>query len=176
MSKNPQDDADSFLQAIKGVRPLQQDRVNLFEQKPKSRFHIHKADKDLNPPQSGLQLISTEIPDVSADSWFHHGLQKKIQRKIRMGQLTIDDVLDLHGSRLQQAQRELEQFVQQALQQQAKMLLIVHGQGYRSQGAAVLRPMVQHWLSQQPMVLAYCPAQIRDGGIGASYVYLKNLS
>ena len=175
MSKNSKDDIDSFLQAIKGVRPLQQDRVNLFEQKPKSRLHISKADKGLNP-QHSLQSISDEIPEQTADSWFHHGLQKKMQRKIRMGQLAIDDVLDLHGSRLQQAQRELDQFVQQALQQRAKMLLIIHGQGYRSQGTAVLRPMVQHWLSQQTMVLAYCPAQIRDGGIGASYVYLKNLS
>ena len=175
MSKNPEDDTDSFLQAIKGVRPLQQDRVNLFEQKPKSRFRINHAEKDLTP-QHNLQLISTEIPDATVESWFHHGLQKKMQRRIRMGQLAIDDVLDLHGSRLQPAQRELEQFVHQALQQQAKMLLIIHGQGYRSQGAAILRPMVQHWLSQQPMVLAYCPAQLRDGGIGASYVYLKTLN
>ncbi|MCP4232040.1 MAG: Smr/MutS family protein, partial [Aestuariibacter sp.] len=43
----------------------------------------------------------------------------------------------------------------------------------RSDKAAVLRPLVHHWLSQQNFVLAWCPAQPRDGGSGASYVYLR---
>ncbi len=55
-----------------------------------------------------------------------------------------------------------------------RMILIIHGQGYRSQSEAVLKPMVQRWLSEQSLVLAWCPANPRDGAGGASYVYLRS--
>ena len=53
------------------------------------------------------------------------------------------------------------------------MLLVIHGKGYRSETEAVLKPLVHRWLAEQPSVLAWCPAQARDGGAGASYVYLR---
>lgn len=53
------------------------------------------------------------------------------------------------------------------------MVLVIHGQGYRSQDEAVLKPLVQRWLATQPQVLGWCPAQARDGAAGASYIYLR---
>ena len=100
-------------------------------------------------------------------------MQKKLKQRIRMGQLPIDAILDLHGYRQQQALEALRSFVQEALRIDARLLLIIHGKGFRSESQAVLRPLVQHWLAEQSMVLAYCPAQPADGGSGASYVYLK---
>jgi len=91
-----------------------------------------------------------------------------------MGQFTVDAVLDLHGHRQHEALQELELFMQYATNSHARLLLIIHGKGFNSQSGAVLRPLVQHWLSEQNRVLAYCPAQIKDGGTGASYAYLKS--
>jgi len=167
------DDEIDFKLALKGVRPLKQDKVDLYAQKPRNRA-ISRHQPMTPAPLHQVHAADYSLPESTADSWFHHGLQKKLQKKIRMGLFNIDDILDLHGYRQQRALHELERFLQHALQQRAKLVLIIHGQGFRSHSASVLRPLVQHWLSQQPLVLAYCPAQSKDGGIGASYVYLKN--
>ena len=164
---------EEFLQSIEGVRPLKQDKANLFNQTAKAKPHIKLTTRENST--HNFRTVSHDIPETTDDSWFHHGLQKKLQKKIRMGQLAIDARLDLHGHRQQQAHTELEHFLQTAFDHQARVLLIIHGQGYGSQTASVLRPLVQHWLGEQPLVMAYCPAQPRDGGNGASYVYLKNL-
>jgi DNA-nicking Smr family endonuclease len=101
-------------------------------------------------------------------------MQVKLQRKIRQGRIRPESSVDLHGCRQAEALALLEDFLADALQRRCRMLLIVHGQGYRSSSEAVLKPLVKHWLSEQPQVLAWCPAQARDGAGGASYVYLRN--
>lgn len=100
-------------------------------------------------------------------------MQVKLQRKIRQGAIRPESTIDLHGYRQNEAIAMLEEFIADALQRRYRMILIVHGQGYRSPGEAVLKPLVQNWLEQQAEVLAWCPAQIRDGAAGASYVYLR---
>ena len=68
----------------------------------------------------------------------------------------------------------LRQFFDDALQRGLRLVIIIHGQGYRSKSDAVLKPLVQRWLASQTQVLAWCPAQPRDGAAGASYVYLRS--
>lgn len=67
----------------------------------------------------------------------------------------------------------LDTFLAEVLGRGLRMVVIVHGRGLRSEREAVLRPLVQRWLGSQSRVLAWCPAQARDGGAGASYVYLR---
>lgn len=171
MSNSSNTENPGFMESITGIKKLKQDRVDLFQDRPRKTntikkhwvSHAHEID----------YTVKDSTPANTPDSWFHHGIQKKQQRKIKSGQLTIDAVLDLHGYRQWQASHVLESFLHQALDSQLKFLLIIHGKGYRSQSQAKLRPLVQYWLYRQPMVLAFCPAKDRDGGMGASYVYLK---
>jgi DNA-nicking Smr family endonuclease len=160
-----------FMESIEGIRKLEQDRIDPQQDRPKKPPRVLPknpvADK---PSTSGI----ASTPESTLQSWFHHGLQKKLQRKIKQAQIPIDTTLDLHGYRQKEALHELESLLQYSLQHQARMLLIVHGKGYGSNKDPVLRPLVQHWLSEQPAVLAWCPAQAIHGGGGASYVYLKS--
>ena len=173
MSDPSDSDETGFMESLGGIRKLKHDRVNLLEQKPRAPSRrIKKPSSELEHQHS---IHSHHIPETTSESWFHHGLQQKLKRKIKMGQLPIDAVLDLHGYRQVDAIPELEHFLQQAIRSHARCLLIIHGKGFRSRSQAVLRPLVQHWLHQQPLVLAYCPAHVRDGGSGASYVYLKKV-
>ena len=173
MAESGDDDETGFMESMSGVRKLKQDRVDLLQQKPRSKPRLQNRQS----PPTGATIDSTRHADhgsgQTAESWFDHGMQTKLRRRIRQGQVAIDASLDLHGYRQLDARHELAQFLQHALQTDARMLLIIHGKGFRSESQAVLRPLVQRWLAQQPMVLAYCPAQPRDGGHGASYVYLK---
>jgi len=125
------------------------------------------------PTENRFRDVSHHVPESTAESWFHHGIQKKLRRRIQMGQLPIEAELDLHGYRQHEAIEELKVFLQHALNDRVRTIIIIHGKGYRSRSESILRPLVQNWLSQQPDVLAYCPAQPRDGGNGASYVYLR---
>lgn len=171
MPKSFDDDESGFMQSLKGIRKLDFDRVDLNQQKPKGQIRVPSTESS-----SALNSFnaSERIPPATPEQWFQHGVQKKLQRKIRMGLIPVDATLDLHGYRQQQAIDQLYLFLQQALSAQLRFVLIIHGKGFRSESQAIIRPLVQHWLQQQPNVLAFCPAQPRDGGSGASYVYLKN--
>ena len=107
------------------------------------------------------------------DTYFDRGIQVKLQRRIRLGSIRPEATLDLHGYRQGEALALLQEFLAEALHRRLRMILIIHGQGYRSSNEAVLKPLVQRWLADQPEVLAWCPAQARDGAGGATYVYLR---
>ncbi len=171
MSNTTDEDETGIMHSLDGVKCLKNDKVDLYPQLPRNKKP--KIQSASNEAQV-FQKISYNIPLATRESWFHHGIQKKLQRKIKAGQLRIDALLDLHGHRQYESIQELESFLQYAIKSHSRMLLIIHGKGFNSQSKAVLRPLVQHWLSEQNNILAYCPAQPKDGGSGASYVYLKS--
>jgi DNA-nicking Smr family endonuclease len=162
------DDDSSFADLIPGVRRLRNDRINVYEHRGSDKFgapaRANRADNSL------LRISASASAD---DAYFDSGLQKKLQRRIRRGQIRPEDSLDLHGCRQQEALQMLESFVERALDRGLRLVVVIHGRGLRSEREAVLKPLVQRWLGGQPGVLAWCPAQARDGGAGASYVYLR---
>jgi DNA-nicking Smr family endonuclease len=162
----------SFAELMMGVKKISNDRVNLYHDRAK------KTALPGQPTQAaGSNLdfanISYDRQSDIKDSWFDSGIQKKLQRKIRQGQLPIEDRIDLHGYTQKQAIAALGEFLHQAVSAEFKMLVIIHGKGNRSGSEAILRPLVRHWLAQQSSILGWCPAQAKHGGEGASYVYLR---
>ncbi len=162
------DDESEFADLVPGVRRLQTDRINVYQ---------HRRTQKIRPRHSATDKPSAATPDTvqtpQRDTFFNSGLQKKLQRRIRQGLLRPEASLDLHGYRAHEALEELPRFIEAALRQGLRMVIIIHGQGFRSQSDAVLKPLVQRWLADHPRVLAWCPAQPRDGAAGASYVYLR---
>ena len=163
------DDDSEFARMLTGVKRLRNDRVNHYGQRKPAR----PAQK-IQPRSVPAAAAEWSIPESTRDSYFHSGLQSRLQRKIRQGAIRPEAVLDLHGYRRHEAIATLEDFLADALHQQYRMLLIIHGQGYRSASEAVLKPLLHGWLAEQHQVLAWCPARASDGAGGASYVYLRN--
>lgn len=161
------DDDSELARLLPGVKRLQSDRVNLYRQRPASRRPV--APRAATPPPPVAVSSGSGSP---RNSHFNSGLQSKLQRKIRQGAIRPQSSIDLHGYRQAEALEVLQEFLEDALQRRYRMVLIIHGQGFRSQTEAILKPLVQNWLAAQPLVLAWCPAQARDGAAGASYVYL----
>jgi DNA-nicking Smr family endonuclease len=160
-----------FAEIFGTVKRLKNDRVNLYSQREKKPVPVTRQEsgEDQAIPFQAQVSTSVEI------SYFSTGLQKKLQRKIRQGLIRPETSLDLHGYKQQQAIDTLESFLDSAIRSGYRMVIIIHGQGFRSQTGAVLKPLVHRWLANQPAVLAWCPAQPRDGAAGASYVYLRVL-
>ena len=164
---NDDDDDSELSRLLPGVKRLHSDRINVYQQRQPAA-----APRKSNPrPVTTPGFYETSL--MAEDSYFNSGLQVKLQRKIRQGAIRPEDSIDLHGYRQAEALLELDEFMLQAIQRRYRMILIIHGQGFRSQSEAVLKPLVQRWLSEQSQVLAWCPAQLRDGAGGASYVYLR---
>lgn len=164
---NDDDDSD-FAGMMKGVRRLHHDRVNHYPHRGSKKY---RPSDPVGHPESATFQPSANAP--LRDTHFNTGLQKKLQRRIRQGAIRPEASLDLHGYRRHEALEALPGFIDDALRQGLRMVVIIHGQGYRSQNDAVLKPLVQRWLADHPGVLAWCPAQARDGAAGASYVYLR---
>ena len=163
------DDDSEFARLLPGVKRLRQDRVNVYQHRHRDKSAPRAKSKATHWQQTGFIDEST----TARDTHFKPGLQRKLQRKIKQGLIRPETSIDLHGYRQLEAVQALEAFLDDALQHGNRMLLIIHGQGYRSQSDAVLKPLVQRWLANQAQVLAWCPAQARDGAAGASYVYLR---
>jgi DNA-nicking Smr family endonuclease len=162
------DDESELSRLLPGVKRLHSDRINVYQQRPPTA-----AKKKSNSRQIDSPIGFDETSLSAQDSHFNSGMQVKLQRKIRQGAIRPEDSIDLHGYRQAEALLELDEFMSQAIKRCYRMILIIHGQGFRSQSEAVLKPLVQRWLSEQAQVLAWCPAQLRDGAAGASYVYLR---
>lgn len=103
------------------------------------------------------------------------GIQDKVFRKLRRGQIAVAAELDLHGYTVLHARDSLSDFLQECVTRNRRCVRIIHGKGLRSgQGRPTIKSRIGKWLQQRQEVLAYCSARQVDGGTGAIYVLLKN--
>lgn len=174
MNEKSKDDA-SFAELMPNVKRLDNRYINIHLDRTKSVTLPARQALTSDPGFDFSTISYQELAEIS-ESFFNAGIQKKLQKKIRQGLLAVDDRLDLHGYNQQQATKALIEFIDQAVSFELRFVIVVHGKGSRSDKEAVLKPLVQNWLAQQPMVLAWCPAQPKHGGSGASYIYLKKLA
>ena len=91
--------------------------------------------------------------------------------------LRIEDNLDLHGLKREEALENLRFFLRKASQEGTRKVLVVHGKGLHSEkGKPVLKTAVEQELRRLTFVEAFGSAERRDGGDGATWVVLKKLS
>jgi DNA-nicking Smr family endonuclease len=96
--------------------------------------------------------------------------------RLRRGRLRPEERLDLHGLTQEKAHRALTRFIARAYTAGVRSIIIITGKGKVSEGGGVLRTQVPQWLNTpaiRPRILAFTPAQPKDGGAGALYVLLR---
>ena len=168
MSDTPESE---FKRLMREVKPIKHDRVNLLPERTKKQRPKPAILDDSGGYETTNQGMFPAVP--AEPSYFDSGLQRKQQSRIRSGAIRPEATIDLHGLRVAKARTELDSFITAAGQRGCRMLLVVHGQGYGSTQAPVLKPMVFQQLATRSDILAWCPAQPRDGAGGATYVYLR---
>ena len=110
----------------------------------------------------------------AALSWRREGVGSDTLRKLRRGHWTIQNEIDLHGLRRDEAREALGQFLRTALQRDWRCVRVIHGKGQRSEGeASVLKNLVDRLLRQRSDVMAFHSAPPTQGGTGAVLVLLK---
>ncbi|MBN2714808.1 MAG: Smr/MutS family protein [Deltaproteobacteria bacterium] len=106
------------------------------------------------------------------------GLDRRIVKKLRKGEYSIQAHIDLHGMNREEARGAVATFIDRSFKSGKKCVLIVHGRGLGSENnIPVLKEKLRAWLTRGAMgkkVLAYTSARPFDGGTGAVYVLLRS--
>jgi len=168
---------DLFRQHLKQVRKLRQDKVHHESAKPRPRPVALQRMADDQQVLDDMFSDEYAIEDVETGEelfFARNGLQQKLIRQLRRGQLSVTAELDMHGMIVYEARIALTQFLKDCQKHGDRCVRIVHGKGHGSrQKLPVLKNKVNHWLQQRNEILAFCSARPVDGGTGAVYVLLK---
>ena len=175
-SKN---DRLSFLEEMKDVRRIRKpNRAEITTPREltpghleRQRAAVEKSFKDSNP------LTSEMVDPLTAHDilcWQRPGIQHGVFRKLKLGQYDIEARLDLHRMTVEQARREVFQFIADCARYGLRSVIILHGKGERNpDGIAQLKSYLAKWLPELPNVLAFHSAEKRHGGTGAVYVMVR---
>lgn len=180
MRKRPKirsDDDEAFREAMTGVQPLP-DRGRVAHAparpEPQPRQRLEDDRQALQESLSGNAALEPDLESGEALTYLREGLSPQILRKLRSGFWSVQDELDLHGLRAEQARELLNQFVTGAAKRGQRCLRVIHGKGSLSKNREpVLKRKVATWLAQRGEVLAYCEARPAQGGSGAVVVLLR---
>lgn len=168
------DDMALFRQAVGDVKAIKHTQTaNTGAPKPKPIPRQAQLDDE----QVKQDMLSDHFDHIETGeelSYHQDGIQKTVLRKLKRGHFAIEDELDLHGHRKDEARAEVYNFLKHAKAHRKKCVRIIHGRALGNANGAVLKPLVNTWLRQTKDVLAFCSARPQDGGAGAVYVLIKS--
>jgi DNA-nicking Smr family endonuclease len=102
------------------------------------------------------------------------GIGPDVMKKMRKGHWPVQDELDLHGKRRDEARQAVDDFLLKAVRRNYRCVCVIYGRGFGSRGGEpVLKSMVHSWLVQTDGVIAFCQARAEEGGEGAIMVLLR---
>lgn len=184
-SQSPEDEEQIFRQAMQDVQPLQDKGKGrkVLPQDKQSKQDLDNPKTQMQSPKEYLQDLIQGKVDFQIEYSEEYlqgnvrGLDSRIMRKLKSGELSPEAHLDLHGQTLEQAKVSLISFVRDHYLNGRRCLLIIPGRGKNSpQGRSVIREHIQPWLTQDPLkrvVLAFSTAKPLHGGTGALYILLR---
>jgi DNA-nicking Smr family endonuclease len=172
------DDDELLREAMKDVAPLPDaGRVVHRPARREPAAAQTQRDEEQVLKESLSDDMSVELMLESGEelAYLREGIDRQVLRKLRRGHWIVQDHIDLHGLRVEEARELLVTFLNEALKGGHRCVRIVHGKGLRSaNGEPVLKKKVAGWLRQRDEVLAYCQSLPADGGSGAVLVLLKS--
>ena len=170
-------EANLFRHSMGDVTPIKAaPRVPLPTPRPLPIAHQRMADEEaaLQESLSDEFSIDTLLDVDETLSFARGGIGPDVMRKLRGGGWVMQDQLDLHGLRTDQAREALGQFIRNSVKRGFRCVRIIHGKGLGSVNKTpVLKNKVRNWLVQKNEVIAFCQARAADGGSGALMVLLK---
>jgi DNA-nicking Smr family endonuclease len=171
-------DVDLFAKAMAGVTPLP------GKKRPATSHTVPKPAPTLPPRQGGGGGPKGRRGEPTQDlSLYDASFDRDVARALGRGKAVPQDSLDLHGMTLAAAERAVSAFLEGAVAQELRLVLIVTGKGIRLDGGRMLGGRIRAeflgWLNRadnRDRVRAVRAAHPRHGGSGAFYVLLRRRS
>jgi DNA-nicking Smr family endonuclease len=178
----PADDDELFAQAMSGVTPMDAHDESLPPEPILKTSRPREEQEEAEVMQALRDLVTGEAPlsiqqtDEAIEGSIG-GLDPRIMGKLRRGEFSVQEHLDLHGFTRGEAREKVESFLLDAIAQGKRCVLIIHGRGLGSKDRIpVLKNALKSWLQRRALrkkILAFATARACDGGAGAVYVLLK---
>jgi len=168
------DDAALFRESIGEVRELKAELPAVTRQKPAPETRQHDADEAealremRTQPLDALAYALGEVLEYRRDS-----LPARALARLKRGDYAVQDELDLHRMRVDEADDALRRFLSESRRSQFPCVRLVHGKGLRSESGPVLKALVDRALRHRGDVLGFCSAPPAQGGTGATLVLLR---
>ncbi|MDF1791963.1 MAG: Smr/MutS family protein [Thalassobaculaceae bacterium] len=196
------DELDLFGRVLKDAKPIESER---------HAEHAIAPDPVPNPPPEKPQILQEpaghtraatppppqSVPDIVPSDLQDHahgaapGVDRRLQLRLKRGQVPIEARIDLHGLTREKAHVALNGFLARQEALGRRCVLVITGKGRRpdwqhtgqdrpwggdEREIGVIRRALPGWLGEYPnkeRILAFTPAQPQDGGKGAWYVLLR---
>lgn len=180
MSKKIPSDTELFRQMMSGVKPLS-DKKSVTKVAPAKPRPVAKyrqvSPSGTNDPGFIARDHAPAVAPEEALFFSRGGLQHRLLRQFKRGELRPEAQLDLHGQTIAEAGAQLARFLKSIQSMGLRCICVIHGKGHRSaKSRSVLKTQINQWLRDAPSVLAFSSAQPKDGGTGALYVLLRRPS
>lgn len=164
------------MQDVERLRPV--NRANLNKKPEVTPGHLERQKAALRMKLLDQNYLRTQEVEMLKTHDFlaykKDGVQNGVFRKLRLGQYPIDARLDLHRKTVEEARREVWEFIRDCMRYELRTVMILHGKGDRNpEQLATIKSYVNHWLRELPEVLAFHSALPRHGGTGAVYLLLR---
>lgn len=166
----------SFREAMADVEPLKaQDRIEPVPRKTPPRA----VQREKDDQQVLLELLEdngaiTELETGEELLYLRPGHQQKLLKRLRRGQFSVRDTMDLHHMDVSTAQKVLLDFIEQSCARHLGCVRIIHGKGLRSRNLPLLKIMTNRVLRKHRSVIAFASCRPIDGGTGATDVLLSS--
>ena len=181
---DPRADEDGlFMEAMSGVKPLPREKPRIATDPDLNTRPAHPPNlSDLETLAHLSDLVSgtAEMDIRFSDEYIEgsvKGFDKRLMQKLKKGLFPIQDHVDLHGLKKEEAESVIRDFLLRCYRAGLRCVLVVHGRGLNSKDhIPVLKKRIPLWLSRGPVrkiILAFSTARTYDGGTGAIYVLLK---
>lgn len=164
----------SFKNSLESVQKMPQDRVTPYRPKLSPTPTQRLADD--------ARVMEELLAESDEASSFHSGDELKylkqgyppqLLRRLRRGEFSIQEELDLHGLIAQEAKPAVHSFINEAANTGISAIRIVHGKGLHSRDKKpVLKNLILGWLRKNQYVIAVCSTPANDGSTGAIYVLI----
>ena len=164
MSEQDQPGKETFRDLIR--------QTGTGREEPERAPRFHDTGRRVPRPFTGVAATT----ENTRNEFMRPGVQHKEMRRLKQGKFHVDDDrrIDLHGLTRDEAHQALNEFIDRCIIKGIRRACVICGKGLHSRaGKSVLGSAVRNWLEQYHKVLAYCTAQLKDGGGGALYILLK---
>lgn len=171
-----EEDRDLFTQAIGTVRPIKQRVVEDERPRPPPEPLQSRLDEARVPGELIGSAIDPAFVEVGEElSYLKDGHSPLLLRKLKRGQFSIADEIDLHQMTAPVAREAIALFLAESRRERRLCVKIIHGKGLRSRNEGpVLKRLVDSLLRRRADVLAFASAKANQGGTGAVVVLLAS--
>ena len=151
---------------------------------------LNNKKKNLN--KNSVKKKDIKNPDKDKQDWENFlNNKEKIPNKdfIHKKNIRHEKIkkIDLHGYTIEEANKAVEQFIQNCFEESVTKIIVITGKGLRSKNIenpylsrdlSILKYSVPEFIennkSLTQFIIETTDAKIEDGGSGAFYIYLKN--